>query len=171
MLSNSTIVLTFKEHLKGFFLIFCRFFREAFDNDVAFGVFLDVHLVLIIFVEEIAESFVVEFEVGNGDLDLVFVPGVDFLIKFGNQTRDEPSVLVITLGPSHGESFTCAGLPVAENTSRVPVEGTGKDLLGAEVVDDLLGAVHENFFELESPLVLGMVDNALIEGFLDVNVD
>ena len=39
-------------------------------------------MVLIIFVEEIAKSFVVEFKIGNGDLDLVFISGVDFLIKF-----------------------------------------------------------------------------------------
>ena len=171
MLSYSTIILAFKEHLKGFFFVLGRFFGEAFDNNVAFGVFLNVHLVLIIFVEKITESLVVEFEVGNRDLNLVFVPGVDFLIKLGNQARDETSVLVITLSASHSECLTCPSLSVAENTSRVPVQCAGEDLLGAEVVNDLLGAVHEDFFELESPLVLGVIDDALIEWFLNVNVD
>ena len=71
----------------------------------------------------------------------------------------------------HCESLACTGLSIAKNTSRVSIKGTGKDLLGAEVVDYLLGAVHENFFELESPLVLGVIDDALVEGFLDVDVD
>jgi hypothetical protein len=34
-----------------------------------------------------------------------------------------------------------------------------------------LRAVHEDFFELEAPLILGVVDDALIERFFDVNVD
>lgn len=63
MFSDGTIVFALEEHLKGFFFVFGRFFGEAFDNDVAFGVFLNVHLILIIFVEEIAKSLVVEFEV------------------------------------------------------------------------------------------------------------
>ena len=32
-------------------------------------------------------------------------------------------------------------------------------------------AVHEDFFELEAPLVLGVINDALIERFFDVNVD
>jgi hypothetical protein len=74
MLSDSTIILAFKEHLKGLFFVLGRFFGQPFDNNVAFGVLLNVHLVLIIFVQKITESLVVKFEVGNRDLDLVFVP-------------------------------------------------------------------------------------------------
>ena len=84
MLSDSTIILSLKKHLKGFFLIFCRFFRKTFDNNIAFWILLNVHLVLIIFVEEITECFIIKFEVGNWDLDLMFIPWVDFLIKFRN---------------------------------------------------------------------------------------
>ncbi len=115
MLCYSAVVLSFKKHLKGFFLIFGRLFGQSFDNDVSFGVFLDVHLVLIIFIQQITKSLIVQFEIRDGNLDLVLVPGVDFLIKLRNQSGHESSVLVITLGPSHGESFACARLSVTEH--------------------------------------------------------
>jgi hypothetical protein len=74
-------------------------------------------LILIIFIEQIAKRLIVEFEIRDGNLDLMLVPGVDFLIKLRNQSGHEPSVLVITLRPSHGESFACARLSVAQNAS------------------------------------------------------
>lgn len=53
MLCDSSIILSFKEHLKGFLFIFSRLFWEAFYDNIAFGVFLNVHLIFIIFIEEI----------------------------------------------------------------------------------------------------------------------
>lgn len=100
----------------------------------------------------------------------MFVSGVYLLIQFRKQPWDETSVLVIALCPSHRESLACSGLSVAKNAPRIPVKSTGEDLFSTKVVDDLLGAVHKYFLELESPLVLGVVDDALVQGFLYVNV-
>jgi len=43
--------------------------------------------------------------------------------------------------------------------------------LGAEIVDDLLGCVGEDLFELETPLILLMVDDTCLERPFDMNVD
>jgi hypothetical protein len=62
-------------------------------------------------------------------------------------------------------------LAIAKNAPGISLKSAGEYFLGAEVEDDFLGGIAKDLFELEAPLVLLMVDDAGLEGSLDMDVD
>ena len=101
----------------------------------------------------------------------MLVSRVYFLKQIGNKSWSDSSVLVVILGASHGEGLTGSCLPVTENAARVAIKCTHHDLLGRQVEYNILRCVHEHFLEVESPLVLLMVDDALVQRSFDVDSD
>ncbi len=54
MFGNCPVVLSFKEHLQCFLLIIGLLFSKSFYDNITFWIFLNIHLALIVFIEEIA---------------------------------------------------------------------------------------------------------------------
>ena len=80
-------------------------------------VFLNGQRVSVILVQKVNELLVVEFKVGNRHFDLMLIPGINLLIKGGENSRDESSIFIVILGSSHGESLTCSSLTIAHDGS------------------------------------------------------
>jgi hypothetical protein len=134
-------------------------------------IFLDSKSVSVGLIKKVYKLLVVEFKVRNGYFDLMLIPGVDFLVKRGKDSWYEASVFVVILCTGHGESLSSSSLSVAHDGTRVSLKSTGEYLFRAKVVDDFLRGVIKNFLELESPLILLMVDNACLNRSFDMNAN
>lgn len=171
MLSNSAVIFSFEKHLQSCFFIFGRFDRKSFDNNVALVILLNVHWIGVGVIQQIREGFVIKLQIGNGDLDLMLITRVNLLEQRRQHSGNDTTIFVIGVGSSHGESFTSTRLPVAQHTAGVAIEGTGEDFLGSEVEDNILGGIGENFLKLEPPLILLVVNYALVKWPIHVDVN
>ena len=86
-----------------------------------------------------------------------------------NGSWHDTSVLVIGGGPGHGKGLTGSRLPIAHNGSIVATHNLGDCLFGAVVKDILLGGVMQNLIKFESPILLLVIDHALLRIFWDVH--
>ena len=134
-------------------------------------VFLNSQSISVGLIKKVYKLLVVEFEVRNWDFDLMLISGVDFLVKWGKNSGNNASVFVVILCTSHGESLSSSSLSIAHDGTRVSFKSTGEYLFRAKVVDDFLRSVIKNFLELESPLILLMIDNACLNGSFDMNAN
>jgi hypothetical protein len=75
------IVFSFKKYLKSLFLIGSLAPCEPFDVYIPLLVFLNVQLRVVILVQQVNQCFVIEFEIGDRDLDLMLVSGINFLVE------------------------------------------------------------------------------------------
>lgn len=51
MLGNCTIVLSLEQHLESFLLIVSLLLWQSLYNDITFGIFLNTHLIVIVFIK------------------------------------------------------------------------------------------------------------------------
>ena len=117
MLCDGPVILSLEQHLKRGLFVLSWLHCEALDQHVAFAVFLDVHGVGAILIEQIRKIFVVEFEIGDGNFYLMLVAGIDFLIQGREHSRDDASIFVVSLGACHRKSLPSTRLSVAQHAS------------------------------------------------------
>ena len=159
MLCDGLVVFSFEKHLQSFLLVVSLPAGETLYENVALLVFLDIELGTVGLIQQIHQSLIVEFQVGDGHLDLVFVAGVNLLEERGNESGHDAPVFIIGLRTSHREGLACSSLSVTEDAAGVSLEGSREYLLGAEVIDHFLRGIREHLFVLEAPLVLLVVDD------------
>jgi hypothetical protein len=73
MFCNSFIVFSFEKYLKGIFFAISLAASESLHEHISLLILLDVELRLVALIEEVNEGLIVEFQIGDGDLDLMFV--------------------------------------------------------------------------------------------------
>lgn len=101
----------------------------------------------------------------------MFVARVDLLKQRGNHAGDDAAVLVVGASASHREGLAGPGLPIAHHAPGVTFQCRKHDVFGYQVEHHLLGGVGQHLLELEAPVLLLVVDEALVRRFRDVHVD
>lgn len=134
-------------------------------------VFLNGQGISVILIKKINKLFIVEFKVGDRHFDLMLIPRINLLIKRGEHSGDDSSIFIVILCSSHSEGLTCPSLSITHDRPRIPFESTGQDFLGADIVDDLLRDIIKHFFELKTPLILLMINNASFNRSLGMNAN
>ena len=142
VLSYSLVVLALEQNLQGFFLVVGCPLGEPLNKHIALLVFLDVELGIVGFIQQINKTLIVKLQVRDGHFDLMVVSSVDLLVERRQHPGHHTPVLVVILGTSYGKGLPCTRLPIAQNASRVPIEGTTQDLFRCKRVDQLLRCIH-----------------------------
>lgn len=95
MFCNGFVVFSLKENLLGIFFVICLSSGKSLDQHVPFLILLNDQLIFVVFVKQVNQSFIVELEVGNGNLYVMLISGVYFLIKRRKKPGNNTPVLVV----------------------------------------------------------------------------
>ena len=169
--SYGFIVLSFEQNLLSIFFIISLSSCQSFHQNISFVIFLDIECISVVLVEQIDQLLVIEFKIGNWYFDLMLIPWVNFFVKRGKKSRDNTSILIVIGCSSHWKGFACSCLSIAENTSWVSFKSRGEYFFWGKIIDNLLRGIIQNFFELEAPLILLMIDNSSFDGSFYMYVD
>jgi hypothetical protein len=82
VLCYRSIIFPFKKHLQSILLIVSLLFSKSFNNNIPFGVLLNIHLIVIILVQKVRKSFIVKLQIWNRHFYLVLISRIDLLIQF-----------------------------------------------------------------------------------------
>jgi len=115
-------LLSFEEVVQCFFFVVDDDLRKTFDVDFALGVVEDgdggaAGWVSFLIGEEIEHLFVVDLKVADLDGEIFVGVGADLLENLGDRSWDDTSIFEVWGRSVHGKGLSCAGLPIAHDSS------------------------------------------------------
>ena len=163
MSANRSFGFTFKEEVKSFFFVHDLVQGESFHMDLTLGIVLNRDRISTLFScrdswKHVKHELVVDLKVWNSNSKFLVKMVSDLLENLGDCSWDDTSVLVILCATAHSESLACSSLTIDHDCSIETLNNTLDNISCAALKNFFLRWVVKNLIELETPLLLLIVD-------------
>ena len=119
--------------------------------------------------KQIPHNVIVDLNVADPNSVLLILMSANLLEQLIDGSRNDTTILEVSVGTIHWEGLTSTGLAIAHDGTVVTIGDFGYNILGAILIDIFLGGVMLNFIKFECPNLLLIVDEASMFILRDVD--